>query len=128
MEYFYFLRHPLSVSSRNAATHMNCTHSHFIRFGGNAFRRVVLSACLAIGVCRGADAAPKEPEKNRENTGELPASVVFARVAPSVVVIRCQSKERQLQGSGVVVGSDEVITNYHVVEVHPSIPWAADAA
>lgn len=42
-----------------------------------------------------------------------PCSGVFslhARVAPSVVVIRCQSKERQLQGIGVVVGSDEVIS------------------
>ncbi len=67
--------------------------------------------------------------RTRENTGELPASVVFARgCAIRLVVIRCWSRARQLQGSGVVVGGDEVITNYHVVEVHRVTPWAADAA
>lgn len=54
---------------------------------------------------------PTLPQNN-----EVPASVVFARVAPSTVIVHCKFGERESQGSGVVVGVDEIVTNYHVIE------------
>lgn len=53
----------------------------------------------------------------------LPAALeaseeVFARIAPSVVSIATESSygKQQAQGSGVVVGPNEVVTNCHVVD------------
>jgi len=56
-----------------------------------------------------------------EGTHELPPSVVFARLAPSVVVIKTKTKDNAIQGSGVAVGKEQIITNYHVVDGAQSI-------
>lgn len=48
------------------------------------------------------------------------AKSVFAKAAPSVVVVRAQDSygEQITQGSGVIVGEGVVITNCHVVDVN----------
>src|SRR5262249_25605346 len=47
---------------------------------------------------------------------EVPASVLFSRVAPSTLVVNCTRKDGKSQGSSVVIGADQVVTSYHVVE------------
>ncbi len=46
---------------------------------------------------------------------ELPPAAVFARVAPSMVVVETVLADGKSQGSGVVVAPQIVVTNYHVI-------------
>lgn len=97
---------------------MLCSHAVAVLSGST--RRFLVGVLVSVASLCGTSldvwALPREVERGKEAASELPASVVFARVAPSVVVVRCEAKDRQTQGSGVVVSSDEVITNYHVIE------------
>lgn len=77
---------------------------------------VLLSVAAVYGTSQDVWASPKEVDRAKDAASELPASVVFARVAPSVVVVRADAKNHQAQGSGVVISSDEVITNHHVID------------
>lgn len=59
------------------------------------------------------------PVANQER--EIPASVIFARVAPSVLVVQCARNGGETQGSAVVIDTDQVVTSYHVIEGAASI-------
>lgn len=45
----------------------------------------------------------------------LPPEDVFSKAAPSVVMVLVEKEKAAVQGSGVVVGYERVITNCHVV-------------
>jgi hypothetical protein len=46
---------------------------------------------------------------------ELPPAAVFARVAPSVVVVETVLADGKSQGSGVVIAPQLIVTNHHVI-------------
>lgn len=75
---------------------------------------LVTMSGIHIPVCRA-----EAPTPNHER--EIPASVIFARVAPSTLVVQCARKDGQSQGSAVVIAQDQVATSYHVVEGASSI-------
>ena len=59
------------------------------------------------------------PATNSPATGEthdLPPSVLFARLAPSVVVVNVTIGGRHGQGSGIVIGREQIVTNHHVID------------
>lgn len=70
--------------------------------------------------------------KSDDRDRDVPASVVFARVAPSILVVQCKKKDGESQGSAVVIDNDIIVTNYHVVHLAQAIQvkqgnqsWAA---
>lgn len=72
-----------------------------------------MRSALVLFFLVGVAAFAAEPER-QVFTSESPA-MVFSRVAPSVVLIRAESPKGTAQGSGVVVGTNLVVTNLHVV-------------
>ncbi|MEW5738857.1 MAG: S1C family serine protease [Myxococcota bacterium] len=58
-------------------------------------------------------AGAKEPDQRLET--ESPA-MVFSRVSGSVVLVRAETAQGLSQGSGVIVGKGQVVTNLHVIE------------
>lgn len=82
-----------------------------------------------ISLCRAQpnNATPSQPQDR-----DVPASVIFARVAPSTLIVQCPRKDGESQGSAVVIDVDQVVTSYHVVQGAQSIQikqgnqtWAA---
>jgi hypothetical protein len=72
------------------------------------------AAVLVLFTAAGAR-AEKGSDKHADKTErELPVPALFGRVSPSVVVIDARGKDR-VQGSGVVVGPGQVVTNNHVI-------------
>lgn len=69
--------------------------------------RFVIVLCF-VSVFVGA--APPD----REVQAESPA-MVFSRVSNSVVLIRAETPRGTVQGSGVIVGKGQVVTNLHVI-------------
>jgi hypothetical protein len=88
----------------------------FSRFPWGHLLFTVSVVLFSIGIGRAT-----EQSSNQSNEREIPASVVFARVAPSVLVVKCTRKDGEIQGSAVVIDTDRVITSYHVVEAANSI-------
>lgn len=78
---------------------------------------VLVLVLVAPSRARAEKGADKHADKTER---ELPVPALFGRVSPSVVVIDARGKER-LQGSGVVVGVGQVVTNYHVINGATSI-------
>lgn len=74
---------------------------------------VFLTVGLVLLATVTATAAPTAPAD--AGPRELPASVLFAKLSPSVVTIDAKLANGTAQGSGVVVGKGLVVTNYHVV-------------
>ena len=79
------------------------------------FRRGISAVCAGILCASSASAWGKS------------AKEVFAEVARSVVVVLAldSNGETSAQGSGVVVGKNEVATNCHVIEDAAKIAWSA---
>jgi len=73
---------------------------------------VVLVVVLVVSTAAHAEKGPDKHADKAER--ELPVPALFGRVSPSVVVIDARGKDH-LQGSGVVVGPGQVVTNYHVI-------------
>src|SRR5207344_1146580 len=77
----------------------------------------VVAAALALPAAarpapRG-EAASAPPAERAER--ELPVPALFGRVSPSVVVIVATHGKEGSQGSGVVIGPAQIVTNYHVI-------------
>lgn len=70
--------------------------------------------CLVFALLAPTLLAPALPAHADERPAGLPPAVVFARVAPSTVVVTLEGAD-MTQGSGVVVGDGIVVTNHHVV-------------
>ncbi len=47
---------------------------------------------------------------------DLPPSVLFARLVPSVVVVTVTMGGQRGQGSGIVIGREQIVTNKHVID------------
>ena len=86
----------------------------------------ILRSCGAVALvliavtpaaARRDEGGDKHPDKAEH---ELPVPALFGRVSPSVVVIEVRGRERA-QGSGVVVGPGQVVTNHHVINGAMSI-------
>jgi S1-C subfamily serine protease len=54
-------------------------------------------------------------DAERRMARELPAAALFGRISPSVVVVEVATEAGKSQGSGVVIGPEQVVTNHHVV-------------
>jgi hypothetical protein len=75
----------------------------------------VLAAMVAAIVSTSGARAEKGGAAHKDkDEHELPVPALFARVSPSVVIVEAKGKE-SAQGSGVVIGPAQVVTNYHVV-------------
>ena len=72
---------------------------------------VLVAVLVAPSVAHAEKGADKHADKTER---ELPVPALFGRVSPSVVVIDARGKDRA-QGSGVVIGPGQVVTNYHVI-------------
>lgn len=83
-------------------------------------RWLILIAIALISV-RNSEAQTLNPASGGGPEREIPASVIFARVSPSVLVVQSASKTGETQGSAVVIATDQVVTSYHVIEGAASI-------
>ncbi len=79
-------------------------------FSVSLFALISMSSATTVAVAAPAGEAPQREGR------ELPASVLFAKLAPSVVTIEAKLPDGTSQGSGVVVGKGLVVTNYHVIK------------
>jgi hypothetical protein len=71
-------------------------------------------AAAAVAVTPAARAEKAGAGHGEKSERELPVPALFGRVSPSVVVVEARGKE-SAQGSGVVIGPGQIVTNYHVV-------------
>ncbi len=82
------------------------------------------SGAVALVLIAVAPAAARRDEGGDKHAdkaeSELPVPALFGRVSPSVVVIEVRGREKA-QGSGVVVGPGQVVTNHHVINGATSI-------
>jgi hypothetical protein len=51
-----------------------------------------------------------------EEKGDMLPAALYGRVSPSVVVVETTLRDGRMQGSGVVIAPELIVTNHHVVE------------
>lgn len=86
--------------------------------GDNVTQRVkLLTEDAALGerqTALSAAAAPGSAPSGEVH--DLPPAVLFARLAPSVIVVNVTLAGRRVQGSGIVIGREQIVTNHHVID------------
>jgi hypothetical protein len=75
---------------------------------------VVVNTAGAGGAA-GTARADKPAVRAEKGERELPVPALFGRVSPSIVIVEVAHGDEHVQGSGVVIGPGQVVTNEHVV-------------
>jgi hypothetical protein len=75
----------------------------------------VLAVGAALATAGSARAQREGAARGDKAERELPVPALFGRVSPSVVVVEAAAGKERVQGSGVVIGPGQAVTNYHVV-------------
>jgi S1-C subfamily serine protease len=86
--------------------------------GDNVTQRVkLLTEAESLGSRQTALSATGAPGTAGSGAAhDLPPAVLFARLAPSVVVVDVHIPGRRAQGSGIVIGRERIVTNHHVID------------
>ncbi|PSM32078.1 trypsin-like peptidase domain-containing protein [Haliangium sp. UPWRP_2] len=89
-----------------------------LKAGDSVTQRVkLLTETEALGSRQDAQSVPPTPGSASSSVAhDLPPSVLFTHLAPSVVVVNATLGDRRGQGSGIVIGREQIVTNHHVID------------